>query len=278
MKQYTSRFLKAVALSYLAFPAVYLTAAALVFDVPAHHLLRILLAPFFWITSIAAIASGWGLWEMRRWVWYAFVVTHVLVLYGDAVVVNEFSASNHKALAFISSVFLQFFLIFRVSREVRVPYFFPKIRWWESNPRYRLSAPVKLVRSAEHGAAGIVAGEIQDISTGGCFVKLRTDLRQHESLVLDFAVFELALRCQGVVVWCTQSTVTHPRGVGIKFMSLTRADKRALRQITRRLRKIASFYRRSRYLMNQEDFLKKLQEMERPPQGSDKGAGRIGHA
>jgi hypothetical protein len=264
MKQYTSRLLKIIALAYLAFPATYLLAAALVFDVPAPNLLRILLAPFFWITSAAAVAAGFGLWEMRRWVWYVFILTHVLVLYGDAVVVNEFSTSNHKLLAFIASVFLQVFLITRVAREVRVPYFFPKIRWWESNPRYRMSAPVKLVRRPEYGAAGIVAGEIQDLSTGGCFVKLRTDLKAHESLVLEFTVFDTQIRCEGVVVWCTQSTVTHPRGVGIKFMSLTRADKRSLRAITRRLKKIAAFYRRSRYLMNTEDFMKKLEEIERP--------------
>jgi hypothetical protein len=65
------------------------------------------------------------------------------------------------------------------------------------------------------------------------------------------------------VVWRTQSTVTHPKGVGIKFRLESKQQRRVLRQITTRLRKIASLYRRSRYLMSQDEFLKRLDELER---------------
>ena len=64
------------------------------------------------------------------------------------------------------------------------------------------------------------------------------------------------------MVWLTQSTVTHPKGVGIKFSLETKLQRRALRQVNARLRKIASLYRRSRYLMSQDEFLKRLDELE----------------
>ena len=87
--------------------------------------------------------------------------------------------------------------------------------------------------------------------------------KQGELVEMSFKVFGLAVDCKGTVVWRTQSTVTHPKGVGIKFSLETRPQKRVLRQINGRLRKIASLYRRSRYLMNQDEFLKRLDELER---------------
>ncbi|MGZ3709071.1 MAG: PilZ domain-containing protein, partial [Bdellovibrionota bacterium] len=130
-------------------------------------------------------------------------------------------------------------------------------RWWESNPRYRLSVPVRL-SSGENQ----IEGEILDLSAGGCFIKLRHELTQDQAVGVQFRVFAHDLDCKGTVVWRTQSTVTHPKGIGIKFEQLPRTQRRTLRLITKRLRKISAFYGRSRYLMNQEDFLKHLEELE----------------
>lgn len=259
MKRYTSRFLKTVALSYMAFPIAYMIVAALVFDIPAASYIHILLSPFYYFISLVAVISGWGLWEMSRWAWYFLGFSNFLIVYENALVMKDYSESHHKLAGFVVSLLMVLFVFLRVSREVRVPYFFPKIRWWESDPRYRLAVVAGLIRKVSED---LVTGEILDLSTSGCFVKTRINLKTDEPVSLKFEAFKLPIQCDGVVVWKSESTVTHPKGVGIKFTTIDRPSKRNLRMITKRLKAIAHLYRASRYLLNQEEFLKKLEEIE----------------
>ncbi len=258
VKHYISKTLKLIAFVYLGFPIAYVIFAALIFDVPARSCVRMLLSPLFVIVSVAAIIAGYGLWEMKRWAWHFFFLANVFIVYLNAIVVQDYSESHHRLLAFLSSLCVVGGVLYRVAREVRVPYFFPKIRWWESNPRYRLAVPALLLR--KDGTP--LDGQILDLSMTGCFVKLRHEVSADELVQVKFNVFKQDLDVQGVIVWRSKSTVTHPKGVGIKFGTLERPQKRALRLITRRLKQIANFYRTSRYLMNQEDFIKRLEEME----------------
>jgi hypothetical protein len=250
----------------MAFPLSYLVAAAVLFDIPLPSLGRVVLSPFYFLLSAIAVTAGWGLWEMRRWAWYVLLAANILIAYENASVLHSYGESHHKVLAYVASLLLIAGLMHRISKEVRVPYFFPKIRWWESNPRFKLSVPVKVARrsAARLGEPGAsIEGEILDLSMGGCFIKLRTEVSQHEVVSLSFKVFGMAIDCDGTIVWRTQSRVTHPKGVGVKFAITTRAQKRVLKQINAKLRKIAQLYRRSRYLMSQDEFMKRLDELEK---------------
>jgi hypothetical protein len=258
MKRYTSRVFKSIAMFFMAFPVVYLLVAAVVFDIPAHLCVRMLLSPQYYLLSFVSAVAGFGLWEAKRWAWYVFLLANVFALYFTAVVALEYGESNHKLLAFLVYFGLTIGVIARVGREVRVPYFLPKIRWWENNPRYKLVVPVEIVRT--HGER--LAGEILDLSMTGCFVKLRTELPTDERVSLEFEIFSHRIHGSGLVVWKTQSTVTHPKGIGIKFEPFERHDRRLMRAIQQRLRKIAAFYRSSRYLISQEDFLKRYEELQ----------------
>jgi hypothetical protein len=258
VKQYTTRFLKSVAVLYMGFPAVYIIFAALLFDVPANQCVRLLLSPSYYLLSAMAIVAGYGLWEMRRWGWYVFLISNIFVAYTNAVVVSEYGETHHKVIAFILSILFLVLLIFRVSKEVRVPYFLPRIRWWESNPRYRLSVPVQVTRKDQPP----FQAEILDLSMGGCFIKLRNDVAMDEVVSVQFNVFGAPIQVIGTVVWRTQSTVTHPKGVGLKFGSIPRIQRRTLKAVCQRLKKLSSFYRSSRYLMNQDDFAKRFDEMQ----------------
>ncbi|HAR41376.1 MAG TPA: hypothetical protein DCS07_01890 [Bdellovibrionales bacterium] len=264
MKGYTTRILKTVALIYIAFPLTYIFAVALLFDIPLNICLGdILLSPFYYFVSVFAVAAGYGLWEMLRWSWYLFLVANVLIGYESAVLVNLYGETHHKVFSFLAAIGFLVIVTYRVAQEVRVPYFFPKIRWWESDPRYRLSVPVRISRPGGE----LIEGQIMDISTHGCFVRLRIEVPKDEIVALEFSVFGYDVKCSGAIVWCTQSTVTHPRGIGIKFRGVERREKRYLRFITRRLKKIAKLYRRSRYLLNQEAYLKRLEEIEATGRG-----------
>ncbi len=241
----------------MTFPVVYIVFSALLFDIPAQRVVRILLHPLYYLLCVWAVFAGYGLWEMRRWGWHVFLFSNILMIYGNAVIASDYGESHHKVIGFIVSVLIILFLVLRLGREIRVPYFLPKIRWWESNPRYRLSVPVSVQRNSN----SILTGEILDLSMGGCFIKSRSELAQDESLTLEFTVFGQTFRFVGTVVWRTQSTVTHPKGIGIKFAPLTRFDRRLLKAVVHRLKKISGLYSSARYLMNQEELSKRIEEL-----------------
>jgi hypothetical protein len=261
VKSYTTRFLKSVALAYMGFPLVYLLTAAVLFDMPGSACLRVLLSPSYYVISALAALAGYGLWEMKRWSWHLFLLVNLLVTYNNAVLVSDHGETHHKLMAFLASAAILVFLVLRVSREVRVPYFLPRIRWWESNPRYKLSVPVQMVRID----GSRLPGDIMDLSLGGCFIKLRNELAQDEPLALEFTVFALPITARGTVVWRTTSTVTHPKGVGVKFGQVTRQQRRELRAVVQRLRKIAAYYRSARFLTSQDEFMKRLHELQSEP-------------
>lgn len=241
MKQYRTRFLKGVALIYLGFPLLYLFISAVLFDIPLYKYVSILLSPFYYFLSAWVVAAGWGIWEMRRWAWYVFTVANLLILYENAVLIVNHGETHHKFVSYMMMVGAIAILFYRVTRELKVPYYLPKIRWWESGSRYQMTVPSSLQR--ETGER--LEGEIMDISAGGCFIKLAHDLEQDESLELKFNVFGNLIECQGRVVWRTHSTVTHPRGVGVKFENLSKQGKQKLRVATRRLKRVSKMYRNS---------------------------------
>ena len=213
MKQYATKFLKSVAAFFIVFPIVYIVIVAMLFDIPLNACVSLLISPFYYIVSFCAVAAGYGLWEMRRWSWYLFIAAQILITYENAVIAVSYAESHHKTFAFLIVVLLQAALVFRVGREIRVPYLFPRIRWWESNPRYRLAIPVTITRKN----GDVCKGEILDLSLAGCFVKLRNDFTSDEALALNFNSYGYEVYCEGNVVWSALSAVTHPKGIGIKF-------------------------------------------------------------
>ena len=258
MRQYTSRFLKSVALYCLIFPVAYPVFAVLMFNIPFLKCYEIFFFPLFWITTVLSVITGLGLWDFKRWSWYTFSALCVLTVYLNVRIAIELGESSNRTLALVAALGLVLAILYRMAREIRVPYLFPKIRWWESNPRYKLSVAVTFKRVSGES----VEGEIQDISLGGCFIKLRAEIQKSEALELSFSALEVPIHCAGVVVWKTQSTVTHPKGIGVKFRSLSPANRRLLKLVTRRLRKISRFYKKSRYVLNADEFQKRLADLQ----------------
>jgi hypothetical protein len=243
LKRYTSRFFKSVALFYVSFPLAYILIVAVLFDVSASSCLRILLSPLYWFVGFVAVIAGYGLLEMRRWAWYWFVAANFLIAYETALWANDYAETHHQILAFFAVIVALLFAISRVAKEVRVPYFFPRIPWWESDPRYRIAVPVRI--TFPRGEP--IEGEILDLSLGGCFIKVRSEVYQDEAVHVEFTVLGQQLRFPGTVVWRTQSTVTHPKGVGVKFSGVDRRGRRTLRRVTIKLKRATKASRKQRY-------------------------------
>lgn len=248
MKEHTSRFLRATAYVYLAFPVSYLVYAALLFNLSPQRSVHIFFSFGYWALSLTGIAVGYGFREMTRWSWNVFLLNSLFLAYANALIAIRYSESNNRFLAFLVSIGLLVGLMVRLGREVRVPYFLPRIRWWETNPRYKLSVPVKVERTGSG-----FEGEILDLSMGGCFIKSRMDLNQNERILSRFEVFGEALEVGGTVVWRSQSSVTHPKGVGVKFDELDKLQRKIMKAAVLHLKKISAV-QGARNRMTPEDF------------------------
>lgn len=252
MKDHTSKFLRAIAYLYLAFPVTYLGYAMVLFNISSTNGLKIFFSFSYWLLAFTSIAVGYGLKEMTRWSWNIFLLNALFIAYANARIVFLYSESVNPFISFLVSVGLLIALIFRLGKEVRVPYFLPRIRWWEMNPRYKLAVPVKVERMG----SGFDA-EILDLSFGGCFIKTRLDMNQDERLVSHFSLFGESLEIGGTVVWRSQSSVTHPKGVGVKFDALDKTQKLVMKAATRHLRKISAV-QNSRNKLSVEEFNQKM--------------------
>lgn len=260
VKRYTSPVLKSVAGVYLTFPVGCLVFAALLFNIPGAVCVRILLSPFYWFVAALALLTGYGLWEVKRWSWNSLLLTNMFAIYQYALFVHDFSESYHKTLVFFLSAFVLMAFCLPVAREIRVPYFFPRLRWWESNPRYKLSVPTKL-HAEPHGKA--LRGELQDIGKVGAFVRTQEELPTGAAVTLQFELFGEKYDLRGQVVWAALSTVTHPRGVGVKFERPAKPVRRSLKEVQRRLRSLAKLYRRYRVLLPEDEFNARWGQIER---------------
>lgn len=253
MKRYRTTFLSGTAILFLAFPVVYLVCITLWFDIPLGKIPSILLSPFFYFLSFWACLAGYGLWEMKRWAWYVFLGVHGLVLYENLSLLWTHADTHHRFLAFLVASGIQALWVYRVHQEVRVPYFLPKIRWWESAPT-RLAVPTQIRRETQE----LVGGQVLDLSMKGCFVKTGIDFSLEEEVFTEFNLFGQRIECKGRVVWCSHSAVTHPKGIGVKFIELEKDQKEPLKMAIRRLRKLSALYKSAALPTDEEEFLDNL--------------------
>jgi Tfp pilus assembly protein PilZ len=254
-RTYTSRTLRTIAYVWLAFPVAYLVYAVIPLALNLAGLVRLVLSPWYWFVSIIAIVAGIGILKIRWYGWYAFLFSNFTIMYQTAVALANDSVGDLKAAMFILTVVLQTVVVYIVGREIRVPYFFPRIRWWESDPRYKLSVQTKVVREDNSE----IEGEIMDLSLGGCFVKTHSYFVPDEPVTLDFKLYERQLKCPGRVVWRTESTVTHPKGIGVKFERLDKETTFCLKQAAVKLRKLARVYSQWTRERNWQEYVQREQ-------------------
>jgi hypothetical protein len=259
MKRYASGTLKVLGIGYMAFPASYLLCTAILFQMPLSQVGRLLLSPWYYVFSLLGIITGFGLWGLHRWAWYLLLALHFLALYSNAILLAEFSKSQDKLAAYSAATLMIALLTFRIDREIRVPYLLPRIRWWESDPRHRLSLSASVQGLQGTGA---LPAECLDLAWAGCFLKTRHDFKADETVLVTIQAYGLKLQCAGAVVWRTQSGVTVPRGIGVKFVPIPKEQKRVFRAVLTQIRRINRHYRSSRYLLSQEEYFKRLHELQ----------------
>ena len=219
----------------VGFPFFYLIYTALLFELNSKGILSLSLSPLFYLASILWVASGIGLQQMKHWSWYTFVIAQVVVTYLNALALLNYSDSGAKTVAFSITLLIQSYMYFVVRGYMRVPYVFPKIKWWESGLAAMHHLPVELYHLGS--PSGSSQGQLLDISQKGCFIKSPKEFEAFEKITMKLSGYGLDVDLPGVVVWNAKSTVTHPKGIGVQFSDLDRKRRRKVKIVSRRFLK-----------------------------------------
>lgn len=221
-------------LSYfmIGFPVVYLGFSAFIFELPARGILTLILSPLFYVSSFLWIISGVGVQRMRHWSWYTFLGAHLFTFYLNALNLVQNSHSETKGMAFVVSILIQFLVIRFVARTLRVPYLFPKIRWWESGTAGMTQLAVEVLHMSSK--TGTSHAQLLDMGVRGCFIKSPFEFEPYEKIQIRLDAYGHQVLVSGHVVWNARSAVTHPKGIGVQFVDLDRKKRRAVKVITER--------------------------------------------
>ncbi len=173
------------------------------------------------VTALAWFAA-YAVYHMKAWSWWLALVA-ALGLVAFSVGVSLFRARDVGDAWLWTSVFMislpTVLAALLLQREIRTPYFNPRIRWWESEPRYAIDAAVR------------GGGRALDISRHGMFV-------QHDSApklgTQDEWLIEIdghEVRLAGAVSWLSPGEAEHPAGFGVRFKEQDDATQRVLDKI-----------------------------------------------
>jgi hypothetical protein len=193
-----------------------------------------------WLLSWSAAAA---VYIVSRWSLAYFVVLSGYALSTKLVRLLSVPHLETPLSFFITCVWFAVVLYFFAS-SLATPYLNPKLRWWTRPPR------VPLCREAMITVAGATLPiTVWNLSPGGAFVKLDSQQAEHLELPrrlgqdVAFAT-TLALGDPGLVspvhfaatahlVWVAAPESPHRDGVGIRFTSLTGAQRRSLKRFLR---------------------------------------------
>ena len=228
-----SRTLRFLTILMVGFPILYPFASALVFELPLKGVGAIAISPLFYLATFLWIASGIGLRSFRHWSWYTFLLAQGLAAYFNALILVNYSQSDFKGYTFLMVLGLQFIIVRLVAREVRVPYLFPRIEWWKSESEGIPSLEVEFAVDGGVANATRLKGAILDLSGRGCFVKTQSEFSLGDAVRVWIRAYGNEMELEGKIVWNAWSTVTHPKGIGIRFFDLERAERRTLRSIVK---------------------------------------------
>lgn len=174
------------------------------------HLLAYVLAP---------IVAGVAIYICRKWSFWLYIATmlfiSVMSYYGYRTHAGAIGAVWPILLLAIDAAIVSYFFL----PAVRTVYFDPRLRWWETLPRYRAEFPGRW-----SDEAGSHPGEVANFSAGGLFFK-SADLPADESrATVAFEKNGVAYAFKGrVILHSKQNSL----GFGFKFDAET-AEARSL--------------------------------------------------
>lgn len=175
----------------------------------------------FWLS---AIPLSIGLYRVRLWAWYYFII------HSTGMFVLSMFGSGHFRISYATIVNLLFLLPigYFISKEIRVPYFNPRMRWWEQSTRFLHDVKLK------------ISGKVcttYDFSENGAFISDDNagSLSIGETVPAEIDLEKTIINCFADIRWINLKKSRYPVGYGIKFEKINPKDRTTLRNYIQRI-------------------------------------------
>jgi c-di-GMP-binding flagellar brake protein YcgR len=176
------------------------------------HLGELLILSLYPLSAIALLS-------VRKWGWYLFLGCSAALI---AYTTGSYAVSPRYNLFVIVFADIALMVVAGVAfhKHVIAPYFNPRLRWWETEPRYKVEAYAQ-VKVGE----AVVSGEILDISRNGCFATFILDLAIGQTYSMRLKCLRHTIDVEGRIMRKSQKSEPH-EGYGVMFSKMN-ADQRA---------------------------------------------------
>lgn len=170
------------------------------------------------ILWISAIPLAVGLFLVKRWAWYYFIVQSLLMI---LVSFSDATGYIHISRSTLVNLLVLIPLAYFLRKEIRIPYFNPRVRWWQQSNRLKHSVHLSI---NNHEL------KTYDLSPEGAFIA--TEKHSHFEpekqypAVLTYGDQKINLTVE--VRWIHPTDGEYPQGIGIAFKDISNADKKSL--------------------------------------------------
>lgn len=200
----------------------------LIFDalwagVPFLHYVQLFFMPHnfskHWFHFLAPMIAGGMIYLCRKWsflVYVTIMVALAFVSYASYSTRWDLYNPTPLILAYVLNIgFVTYFFL----PAVRNVYFDPRLRWWETSPRYQTQIDCSFLIGSES-----FPGNIGNFSQSGLFIKSERVPDDHSIIRLEFAFENLQCQFQGQVIHHAKLL---SKGFGVQFIHNPQSKKSA---------------------------------------------------
>ena len=182
---------------------------------------RLLLFVFF------PILSGVMIYLCKRWSYIVYIFLMSLPVFFN--IYFWYDTRNSQMIFPLILAYLVNILVvgFFMRGSVRKIYFDPRIRWWETQPRFYADIAAEVFLSTQK-----MAGQVVNISGSGLFFLSNEDLKEGDEIQIQFRDSGREINLDGQVVYIRKDK---QHGFGVKFTNY-KNSKKALSELLRKLR------------------------------------------
>jgi hypothetical protein len=258
-----------LALLQIFSPVLSVTLSAWKLQTPIRHFLWMLVkyggpGQLFDLFGTSLIAAA-AIFAVKRWSYPIFLGIFVWGAYSNISVWHQYpqvySLGTLIAVNLVNLFLVSYFLVPAVSAA----YFNPRLRWWESKPRYTIEIRGSIkFDPPEAPGSRFQEARIIDISEGGVYVQVPEKLALGQVVSLNFSLHHVKLSPIGKIVHQGRGE-TH--GYGIQFTEMSVEEQRSLRKAVRGLDLLGYESKRSPTETWWQDFLRWASHLVRTGKG-----------
>jgi hypothetical protein len=204
---------------------------AFISGVDLRFFIRVLLAPenltTLLVFTLVPLIGAVLIYICKRWSYYLYIAL-MMIPFGYSLHSYFSSATIMMTVALVFFYIVNMLVVgYFLLPAVRRLYFDPRLRWWETKPRYQADFQCHVdFQGQQHWV------EIKNISEGGAFLEAPSDFAEGSELKLFFKDSQGVLQLNGFIVYKRRQA---PMGYGFKFDKASSRQPR-LKELIQKLR------------------------------------------